>query len=167
VLAYVVDLPIHDGVADAVVSANLLEHVPDDVGALREMRRALRPGGRAAIVVPAGPSTYDYYDRFLGHERRYARGELAGKAREAGLRVVGDHHLGALLYPAFWAVKRRNRRRHPDPGPEEMQRLVERDIARTTSSRLGARLCAVERGLLARRISLPFGIRSFVIAERP
>ena len=41
--------------------------------------RILRPGARAVIVVPAGPGTYDYYDRFLGHERRYARGELAGQ----------------------------------------------------------------------------------------
>ena len=46
----------------------------------------LRPGARAVVVVPAGPGTYDYYDRFLGHERRYARGELAGKARDGGTR---------------------------------------------------------------------------------
>ena len=55
---------------------------------LREMRRVLRPGGRAVIVVPAGPRLYDYYDRFLGHERRYARGELA--ARRVERRARGD-----------------------------------------------------------------------------
>ena len=44
-------LPLGDSSIDAVVSANLLEHVPDDRGALRELRRVLRPGGRAVIVV--------------------------------------------------------------------------------------------------------------------
>jgi SAM-dependent methyltransferase len=166
-LADVCDLPMADGRIDAVVSANLLEHVPDDVGALREFARVLRPGGRAAIIVPAGPSTYDYYDRFLGHERRYARGELAGKGRQAGLRVLTDAHIGSFLYPVFWAVKQRNRRRHADPGAEEMQQLVERDIARTTDSRVGAALSRLERTLQRRGVSLPFGIRSFVVLERP
>jgi SAM-dependent methyltransferase len=166
-LADVCDLPVEDETVDAVVSANLLEHVPDDVGALREFARVLRPGGRAAIVVPAGPSTYDYYDRFLGHERRYARGEMAAKGRDAGLRVVADHHIGSFLYPAFWAVKQRNRRRYRDPSEQEMQRLVERDIARTTDSRLGAATTALERKLIARGVGLPFGIRSFVVLERP
>lgn len=165
-LADVCDLPIADGSADAVVSANLLEHVPDDTGALREFARVLRPGGRAAIVVPAGPSTYDYYDRFLGHERRYARGEMARKGREAGFEVVGDHHIGSFLYPAFWAVKQRNRRKHPNPSETEMQGLVERDIARTTDSRLGAATTTLERTLLGKGLSLPFGIRSFTILER-
>ena len=64
------------------------------------------------IVVPVGPGNYDYYDRFLGHERRYASGELARKARAAGFEVLEDIHLGAPLYPAFWAVKQRNRRRY-------------------------------------------------------
>ena len=165
-LADVCALPIDDATIDAVVSANLLEHVPDDAGALREFARVLRPGGRAAIVVPAGPSTYDYYDRFLGHERRYARGELAGKGRAAGLKVLADHHLGSILYPAFWAVKQRNRRRHPNPSPDEMQALVERDISRTTDSRLGAASAKLEQALLARNIGLPFGIRSLVVLER-
>ena len=79
-------LPFADASVAAAVSANLLEHVPDDERALAELRRVLRPGGRAVIVVPASPGVYDYYDRFLGHERRYARGELASKARAPASR---------------------------------------------------------------------------------
>ena len=67
-------LPLEDASVDAAVSANLLEHVPDDRAALAELRRVLRAGARAVFVVPAGPGNYDYYDRFLGHERRYGRG---------------------------------------------------------------------------------------------
>ena len=166
-LADVCALPLRDATVDAVVSANLLEHVPDDTGALRELHRVLRPGGVAAIVIPAGPGTYDYYDRFLGHERRYARGELAGKARSAGFEVLRDTHIGALIYPAFWAVKRRNRRVHPAPTADEMRELVERDIARTSDSRLGALTTRIERALTRRGISLPAGIRGLTVLRRP
>lgn len=160
-------LPIADACVDAIVSANLLEHVPDDEGALAEMRRVLKPGGRAVIVVPAAPNTYDYYDRFLGHERRYGRGELAGKARAAGLEVVEDAHLGAPLYPAFWAVKKRNRLRYDDLRGAELEERVAGDIANTQDSRLGAWACRLERLLLQRGIRLPFGIRGLTVVRRP
>jgi len=166
-LADVCALPLRDGAVDAVVSANLLEHVLDDAGALRELHRVLRPGRVAAIVVPAGPRIYDYYDRFLGHERRYARGELAGKGRAAGFEVLTDTHIGALIYPAFWAVKQRNRRAHRDPSPDEMRALVERDITRTTDSLLGAATTAIERALLRHGVSLPAGVRGFTVLRRP
>lgn len=164
-LADVCDLPIEDASVDVALSANLLEHVPDDVGALAEFHRVLRPGGLAAIIVPAGPGTYDYYDAFLGHERRYARGELAGKA--AGFEVLLDTHIGVLIYPAFWAVKKRNRRKYKAPTPAERQALVEHDLERTTSSRLGALTTRIERSLLARRVRFPFGIRSLTFLRKP
>src|SRR5262249_33877048 len=117
-------LPLEGASVDVAVSANLLEHLPDDERALREVRRVLRPGARAVFVVPSAPDTYDYYDRFLGHERRYARGELAAKARSSGLEVLEEVYLGSVLYPAFWLVKRRNRRRYGDLRGEALERRV-------------------------------------------
>jgi SAM-dependent methyltransferase len=164
-LADVCDLPIEDASVDVALSANLLEHVPDDAGAMAELYRVLRPGGLAAVIVPAGPGTYDYYDAFLGHERRYARGELAGKAPE--FEVLLDTHIGTLIYPAFWAIKKRNRLRHKAPSAAERQALVERDIDRTTTSRLGTLTVRVERKLLARGVRFPFGIRSLTFLRKP
>ena len=66
--------------------ANLLEHVPDDIGALHQMFQVLKPGSRLVLVVPAGRALYDYYDRFLHHQRRYGRRELSAKARLGRLR---------------------------------------------------------------------------------
>jgi SAM-dependent methyltransferase len=160
-------LPLRTGSIDAVLSANLLEHVPDDVRALAELHRVLRPAGRAVVVVPSGPDTYDYYDRFLGHERRYARGELAGKARGAGLEVLLDIHLGSLLYPPFWLVKQRNRRRYGHLAGAALEQRVVRDIERTNDSRLGRSLCRLEERLLRAGVRLPFGIRSLTVLGRP
>ena len=166
-LADVCALPIEDATVDAAVSANLLEHVPDDVGGLAELHRVLKPGGVAAVIVPAGPQTYDYYDAFLGHERRYARGELAAKARSVGFEVEHDTHIGSVIYPAFFAVKKLHRRRHPNPSPDEQRQLVEQDIRSTNDSKLGALTTKVERALFSRRVSLPFGIRSYAVLRRP
>jgi len=49
------ELPLADGVADAVLSVNLLEHVYDDRRALAEIMRVLRPGAAAVLIVPTGP----------------------------------------------------------------------------------------------------------------
>jgi SAM-dependent methyltransferase len=166
VQADVCALPIEDQSVDAVVSANLLEHVPDDQRALAEIHRILYPGARAVIVVPLGPGSYDYYDRFLGHERRYANGELARKARAAGFEILEDIRLGALIYPAFWAVKQRNRRRHAHLHGAALEQRVREDISRTGNSAVGALACRVEGRLLAHGVTLPFGIRGLTVLAR-
>jgi SAM-dependent methyltransferase len=166
VLADVTRLPFGDATVDAVVSANLLEHVPDDAAALAEVARVLRPGGRAAIIVPAGPGLYDNYDRFLEHERRYGRHELAYLAARARLRVVRDAYVGSLIYPSFWAVKKRNRRRFGALSGGEVIERVKADIDRTTNSRLGCVTCALERRVVRACAGVPFGTWSLVWVER-
>ncbi len=72
---------------DTIVCFNVLEHIEDDRAALRRMYDLLPPGGKLLLLVPAGPWLYGSMDRRLGHFRRYRRGELAGKLREAGFTI--------------------------------------------------------------------------------
>ncbi len=49
-------LPFDDAAFDSVLCSHVLEHVPDEAAALRELRRVLRPGGWAAIMLPVDRS---------------------------------------------------------------------------------------------------------------
>lgn len=79
----------------AVVACNVLEHVPDDVGALRDLRGLLRPGGRVVLVVPAFPSAMSRFDRAIGHQRRYRVRTLRAVLEQAGYDVAVLHHVNA------------------------------------------------------------------------
>jgi SAM-dependent methyltransferase len=165
--ASVMDLPFGDASLDALTALNVLEHLPDDTAALREIARALRPGARAVLVVPANPALYDYYDAHLRHERRYRRRELAEKLAHAGLVVRTISHVGALVYPGFWLVKKRNRLLRRDVDDGRASDLVRADIARAERSRLAVRALGAEERLVARGRCPPFGIRQIAVAERP
>ena len=72
---------------DTVVCLNVLEHVEDDLGSLRNIHGALEPGGRAIILVPFGQELFGTLDVVLGHFRRYSREEFRGKLEAAGFRI--------------------------------------------------------------------------------
>ena len=165
-LADATDLPLQNESVDALVSANVLEHISNHERAMAEAHRVLKPGGRAAFVVPAGAGLFDYYDEFLGHERRYGRGELARIARSEGFDVCDDRHLGVLVFPAFWLVKKINRVRYRGLRGDSLAARVEADIARTKNSRVGDWTRRVEQALHARGVPLPIGIRDCVVLDK-
>ncbi|MBA3604757.1 MAG: class I SAM-dependent methyltransferase [Acidimicrobiia bacterium] len=104
-------LPFADGAFDAVITSEVLEHIPADTAALAEMVRVLRPGGVFAATVPSWlPETInwmlseEYHAPIAvgGHVRIYSATELRAKLRAAGLRVAGRHHAHALHTPYWW-----------------------------------------------------------------
>jgi glycosyltransferase involved in cell wall biosynthesis len=72
---------------DSVICLNVVEHIPDDLAALSNIRNILEPGGRAIILVPFGPDLFGTLDEVLGHCRRYTEESLADVAQRAGFRV--------------------------------------------------------------------------------
>lgn len=151
--------PLPDACVDAVVMLNVLEHIEDDVEALRQVRRILKPGGIVVIEVPAGPKLYDFFDKHLHHFRRYSAASLREVGERAGLRQLASSHVGFFVFPAFWAVKKKNRL-FPPAGERVEQARVEGQIASTGSSALLSSLMECETWCGERAgISFPFGIR--------
>jgi len=157
--------PLPDACLDGVTSLNVLEHIDDHETALAEIHRILKPGGLAHIEVPAGPALYDIYDEHLMHHRRYELAGLVSLARQTGFAVEQATHLGCLVYPAFWWVKRRNRRGLNLP-LEEKTRLVIAQIRATRANPLLAALLRLETAL-GGLVSYPWGIRCVCRMRKP
>ncbi len=101
----VMDQPV-EPVFDSVVLVNVLEHIPDDLGALRRLAGTLRPGGHVVVFVPAFEGLYSDFDRRVGHVRRYRRAELLTTFAEAGLEPVEGRYVNTLGALAWWLVVR-------------------------------------------------------------
>jgi SAM-dependent methyltransferase len=102
-------IPFPDGSFDTVIAAEVLEHLPADQKAMNEIARILRPGGKAAVTVPAWlPERIcwrlsdDYHNVEGGHVRIFTRRELVTKLTSSGLTVTGQHHAHALHSPYWW-----------------------------------------------------------------
>jgi SAM-dependent methyltransferase len=91
---------------DLIGMFDVIEHLADDVGALRDVTRLLRPGGKLVLTVPAHMGLWSYADEFAGHYRRYARRELTEKLARAGLRVEYLTHCMVCLFPIMWVQRR-------------------------------------------------------------
>ncbi|MFN8111537.1 MAG: methyltransferase domain-containing protein, partial [Thermoleophilia bacterium] len=76
--------PVEDATMDVAVCAEVLEHLDDDAGAVRQLARVLRPGGLLVVTVPAGPHRMDWTDTWAGHRRRYAAPQLTELLRAGG-----------------------------------------------------------------------------------
>jgi len=87
---------------DTAVCLNVVEHIQDDLGALRNVWSALSEGGRAVVLVPCGPGLYGTLDEALGHFRRYTREQLIGLAEKAGFRVEQVVSFNRPGVPAWW-----------------------------------------------------------------
>ena len=104
--------PRREGGFDTVVCLNVVEHVDDDVGALRNLRAALAPAGRAIVLVPQGPGAFGTLDEVLGHKRRYTKESLAALAASAGFRITELLELNRLGSVAWWLNGQVLRRRY-------------------------------------------------------
>jgi SAM-dependent methyltransferase len=155
-------LPFRDGSVDCFLALDIIEHFDDDGALLREMRRALAPGGELVASVPAYPWLWSPHDEFLHHRRRYRTGELQAKLCAAGFEVLEAHGFNFLLLPAVAAVRlvkgRRARERATEAGTDFFE------LPRPLNAAL-AGLFAVEDAV-TRVVPVPFGVSLLVRARR-
>ena len=136
---------------ETVVAINVLEHIDDDVGALRSLTRMTEPGGTIVLWVPAYMQLYGDFDRAVGHVRRYTPATMTAAIRNAGLEpelVTPVNLLGGI---AWWVTVRRGGVGAPNP---RLVRVYDRFVVPVTR--------AVER-----RWRPPFGQSVLAVARAP
>lgn len=100
---------------DTVLSANVLEHIPDDRTALEQMAKLLRPGGHLIVFVPAMRWAYGAMDDQLGHCRRYTSGSLRALFESINMPVVRMRYFNFVGAFGWWWAGRIKKERFIDP----------------------------------------------------
>jgi len=153
------ELPFAASSFDVVMASDVLEHIGDDVGAVREIGRVLKPGGALVFSVPAHPWLFTAHDKALWHHRRYTRPTLRQLLTEGGLDDAWVSYWNTMLFPVVctWRF---------------LGRLVGRDASRSdldaTPDAINgplAGLLAVEAALL-QHVRMPWGLSFVGIARR-
>jgi SAM-dependent methyltransferase len=91
---------------DTVICLNVLEHIADDLAALRNIQRVLIPDGMLVLLVPAIPALYGTLDEAIGHWRRYRRDELIHKAEDAGFVSETCFYLNLVAILGWWVISK-------------------------------------------------------------
>ncbi len=92
---------------DIAFLLDVIEHLPDDVEALRQARDALKPGGLLFVTTPAFQQFWSYNDDLAHHLRRYTRADFARLGEQADLILCDARYFMFLLSPLYWLARQR------------------------------------------------------------
>ncbi|MFZ1538484.1 MAG: class I SAM-dependent methyltransferase [Chromatiaceae bacterium] len=107
---------------DVAFLLDVIEHLPDDVQALRAAGQALKPGGLLFVTTPALPQFWSYNDEFAHLLRRYSRQDFTRLAGETGLELCDARYFMFLLSPFYWLARHR-------PGIASLSKDQQRAVA--------------------------------------
>lgn len=129
-------LPLATSSFDLGVCLDVIEHLDDDRGALRELRRVIAPGGHLIVTVPAYQWLWSGHDVVNEHRRRYTRKSLLAVAQEGGWHCERVTYFNSILLPLAAAARtlERLRREVPEQSldlwlpPAPLNALLERPL---------------------------------------
>lgn len=153
--------PLRHGSFDLIMALDLLEHLDDDVQALREFARLLKPGGSLVLFVPAFNFLWGLQDKVSHHRRRYTAGELEQKLKSVGFSIDRLTYANMFLFPLIWMGRLLLRL-----SGNRIKGTSENDLHPGWSNGLLQAIFAAERPLL-HYANLPFGVSLFCIAKNP
>ncbi len=147
--------------ADLVLLMDVLEHVDDDMGLLREYSSRIPRNASVLISVPAFQALWSEHDEFLDHKRRYTLRGLEQLVEKSGLTVSHGAYFFGFVLPAAAASRlstrfRRMRKNQPQSQLARHSRLVNESLAH---------ICAVE--LKVMRLNRLGGLTAFCLASVP
>lgn len=146
---------------DVLGAFDVLEHIEEDTDVLGQMFDALHPGGLLVVSVPQHQWMWSPADDHAHHVRRYARGGLDTKVRDAGFEVLRSTSFVSLLLPLMLVSRWFARRSDAEYDPRK-----EMELPRGLNMLLGG-VMAFERLLIRAGLDLPVGGSRLVVARRP
>lgn len=121
---------IERGAYDLIAVLDVVEHIEDDVAALKAMAECLKPGGKILIAVPAHQWMWSAHDVVNHHHRRYSKATLVAAIERAGLAPRKLTYFNSLLFPLAAAARLAGRMTGRDdsddsPPPKPVNALFE------------------------------------------
>lgn len=102
------DLKQYEESFDTVICINVLEHLEDDLQAVKNMKKLLCENGHLILFVPAFQKLYCQLDKNVSHYRRYNKGQLKTLAEQCDMEVVKNIYFNALgVIPYYLKGKKR------------------------------------------------------------
>jgi SAM-dependent methyltransferase len=143
--APVEELPFEPGSFDLLFATDVIEHLDDDLLALRELRRVAAPGARLVITVPAYEWLWSDHDLSVHHRRRYTAELLRERVEAGGWTPAVVTYFFATALPAVALVRTLRRRRSNGNGGSDL-RLPPAPLNRLLELPTLAEAKAIERG---------------------
>ena len=155
-------IPFKTDSFDLATSFDVVQSVPDDGQALREIARVLKPGGYVVLNVTAMALLRGDHSDVWGELRRYTAPSAARLIEHAGLQVVRISYLFGSLVPLMLAVRKAQWLMRPFRKPRG-----DTDLA-IPPAPINAVLAGLVKGeaALARRVSLPFGSSLLIVGRK-
>ena len=158
-------LPFDNGSFDLVTALDVVEHLDDDVEALREIRRVLSPGGKLLMTVPAHAFLWGDQDEVNLHKRRYVAAEVRDRLTAAGFDVLRLTYINAFMFVPIAAVRMLRRLEHRLRPRTTNQSDFRYPAPRPVNFLLGWIFGA--EAPIVRRANLPFGVSILALAQKP
>lgn len=144
---------------DVIIAADVLEHIKDDKAALTKMHQLLVPGGLLVLHVPANQKLFSYWDKALGHFRRYEMADLTAKVSRHFVIDFASYRV-CLPYPVARLARLVKARVSSQSEKSDFRTLA-------MFNWLAAVYMRMENFLTRRlRLRLPFGLSIIVVASK-
>jgi 2-polyprenyl-3-methyl-5-hydroxy-6-metoxy-1,4-benzoquinol methylase len=87
---------------DVVFLLDVIEHVPEHIEVIKQIRKSLKPGGLLFVTAPALKFFWSYNDVLARHQRRYSLDDFSALAHDAGMKCLQLDYFMFFLSPALY-----------------------------------------------------------------
>lgn len=152
-------LPLPENSFDIITILDVLEHTKNDQAVLKEIKRVLKPNGLLILTVPAYQSLWSYWDKMLGHKRRYHRSQLLSIFSQTKFNIVKLTYFHSfVLIPAILIRRFKSLNKHSSKTSDfiELPKIINKILLLVTNG----------ENKLLQHFNLPFGLSLFAIVSK-